>query len=114
METVATQFHAADNPETWPAGVRWGGNLPHGTGGYVIDRPAPWGAIPINDGDWVIPGQLPTVGPGVTVVGKRSHGRTLVGKRGVVVGRDDGLTDVRFGDGSTWTFFAGDLREDRP
>lgn len=50
----AEQFFSGANPETWPLGVQWGGDLPDGTGCYIVIT-AHGHATPIADGDWIIP-----------------------------------------------------------
>jgi hypothetical protein len=48
----AKQFAVGGNPEEWPEGIEWGGDLPEGTGGYIVMTPE--GPAGICHGDWVI------------------------------------------------------------
>lgn len=50
----AEQFHISGDPELYPEGLRWGGNLPDGTGCYVIDTLE--GQMKVSNGDWIITG----------------------------------------------------------
>jgi hypothetical protein len=50
----AEQFHQSGDPELYPIGVTWGGDLPDGTGCYVVITTIHGYKIPIADGDWII------------------------------------------------------------
>ena len=49
----AEQFHQSDDPFRYPPGVTWGGDLPDGTGCYVVIT-AHGHPTPVADGDWII------------------------------------------------------------
>lgn len=48
---VLEQFLTNADPDTWPEGIEWGGDLPTGTGGYVLQTSA--GAVQLQHGDWI-------------------------------------------------------------
>ena len=48
----AEQFHMSSDPDGYPEGVEWGGDLPNGTGCYVVQSLQ--GVVPVQDGDWII------------------------------------------------------------
>lgn len=50
----AEQFHMGGDPELWPEGIEWGGDLPEGTGCYVVRTLE--GVMWVSDGDWIITG----------------------------------------------------------
>lgn len=49
----AEQFHISGNPEEYPEGVMWGGDLPYGTGCYIVIT-IHGQKTRIADGDWII------------------------------------------------------------
>lgn len=53
MLVIADQFHSWSDPDTWPEAVTWGGDLPAGTGCYVVTLPSGV-KLPVADGDWII------------------------------------------------------------
>lgn len=53
VEVNAEQFHLGLDPECYPIGVEWGGDLPDGTGCYVVITIHGQKTC-IQDGDWII------------------------------------------------------------
>jgi hypothetical protein len=54
VDVEARQFEAWNDPDEWPPGIVWGGDLPEGTGGYQYRSSC--GLTNISDGDWIVTG----------------------------------------------------------